>query len=90
MAIAATRPIPVIAETTVILAGASGVGWLTTTLATIAGALPPALIYAWAGARATEPRTGAAIAAGVIVGAGVLWLLGHRASRDPGVPNGRE
>jgi uncharacterized membrane protein YdjX (TVP38/TMEM64 family) len=94
LAIAVTRPIPVIAETTAILAGASGVSWSRATLATIAGAAPPALIYAWAGARAAEPRRGAAIAAGIIVGAGVLWWAGHRwSSTDPhptGTPVDRE
>jgi uncharacterized membrane protein YdjX (TVP38/TMEM64 family) len=81
LAIALSRPIPVVAETTAILAGASGVRWGAATLAATAGAVPPAIVYAWAGAHATEPAGGALIAAGVVVLAGALWLAGWRLSR---------
>src|SRR5687768_1042795 len=46
LAIVVTRPIPLLAETTAILAGASPLGWGKMLLAAVGGALPSALLYA--------------------------------------------
>src|SRR5258707_1040176 len=50
LAIIVTRPVPLLAETVAIIAGTSSLGWGRTTLAAIAGSLPPALLYAITGA----------------------------------------
>ncbi len=52
LAIVVTRPIPLLAETVAIMAGASPLTWGRTALAALAGSLPPALLYALTGATA--------------------------------------
>src|SRR5215510_14333809 len=46
LAIIITRPVPVLAETVAIMAGASSMTWRAIVVASIAGSLPPALLYA--------------------------------------------
>src|SRR5678815_825922 len=46
LAIIVTRPVPLLAETVAIMAGASSMSWRAIILASIAGSLPPALLYA--------------------------------------------
>jgi uncharacterized membrane protein YdjX (TVP38/TMEM64 family) len=50
LAILVTRPIPILAETMAILAGASPISWQRMVLATVAGSLPAALLYSLTGA----------------------------------------
>ncbi|HYF93245.1 MAG TPA: VTT domain-containing protein [Symbiobacteriaceae bacterium] len=52
LAVVITRPVPIVAESVAILAGASGMGWGKLILAAIVGLLPPAILYALAGALA--------------------------------------
>src|SRR5690606_28842158 len=52
LAILITRPIPLLAETVSILAGASPMGWGRMTAAALAGSAPAALLYALTGATA--------------------------------------
>ncbi|SCF11403.1 Uncharacterized membrane protein YdjX, TVP38/TMEM64 family, SNARE-associated domain [Micromonospora purpureochromogenes] len=52
LAVLVTRPVPVLAETVALLAGTTTLGWWRVTLASAAGVLPAALIYAAAGATA--------------------------------------
>ena len=52
LAIVVTRPVPLLAETVAILAGASSLSWLRILLASIIGSLPAAFLYALAGATA--------------------------------------
>lgn len=49
VAIALTRPIPIVAETVAILAGGSPVTWTQMLVASTVGCLLPAVLYAWAG-----------------------------------------
>lgn len=65
LAIVITRPIPLLAETVAILAGASPLGWARVTVAAIAGSLPGALLYALTGAIAFN--SGSAVVVFVIV-----------------------
>ncbi len=78
LAIVATRPVPILAETISILAGASPMSWRRMTLATAVGALPCSLLYAVVGA--TAATFDSTIAAFVLVlgVAGVFWWLGRR------------
>lgn len=80
LAIVITRPVPLLAETVTIMAGASPLGWGRAALAALVGSLPPALLYAMAGAAAaTSLANGALIFGLVLVVAGVFWLIGHLA-----------
>lgn len=76
LAVMATRPVPLLAETTVLLAGASGLDVRRTALAAALGSLPAALLYALAGALGTSLASPLAIAAGVVLVTAVTWGLG--------------
>lgn len=78
LAILITRPIPILAETVSILAGASPMGWGRMLAATLAGSLPAALIYALTGATARN-LDNAALVFGLVLGvAGLFWMVGRR------------
>ena len=83
LAVVATRPVPILAETIAILAGASPMSWRRMTLATAAGALPCSLLYAVLGATAATLDATAAVFALVLVLAGIFWLVGRRRGADP-------
>ncbi len=78
MAVVVTRPVPILAETVAILAGASSMTWRRLTFATAAGALPGSLIYAIAGATAATHHSTAAVFGLVLAISGVFWLVGRR------------
>jgi uncharacterized membrane protein YdjX (TVP38/TMEM64 family) len=82
VAIAVSRPVPILAETVAILAGSSRLRWRDAALASLAGSLVPAIIYAWAGAHAGGALTGGAnhavIFGGVLLLTGLLWWVGSR------------
>ena len=54
LAIIVTRPLPLLAETISIMAGASTMSWRSMIFATVAGSLPIALLYATTGATAAK------------------------------------
>ena len=76
LAIVVTRPVPVLAETTAILAGATrSFSWRRMTVATLIGALPAAVLYATAGAFAASFTSLTLVFAIVLVLAAVTWLV---------------
>lgn len=78
LAIIVTRPVPLLAETTVIMAGASRMPWRSMILATLAGSSPVAVLYAWTGATAAN-FDNAVLAFGlVLLVACLVWIAGHR------------
>lgn len=77
LAIIITRPVPLLAETTAILAGTSALRWTSVALAAAAGALPAAILYAAAGAATLKLQSSAIIFAAVLAIAGVVWVTGH-------------
>jgi uncharacterized membrane protein YdjX (TVP38/TMEM64 family) len=77
-ALVVTRPIPLLAETVAILAGASPLGWGSLLGATTAGALPACLLYALTGASGQSVGSGALMFGIVLLVAGVLWWVGRR------------
>jgi uncharacterized membrane protein YdjX (TVP38/TMEM64 family) len=78
LAIIVSRPVPILAETLSILAGASPMSWGRMVLATLAGSVPAALIYALAGATARS-LDNVALIFGLVIGvAGLFWLVGRR------------
>src|SRR5215207_7394508 len=70
LAIVLTRPVPLLAETTAVLAGASSLGWERATVAALAGALPTAGIYALTGAAVFRLGSGALVFVAVLAVAG--------------------
>jgi uncharacterized membrane protein YdjX (TVP38/TMEM64 family) len=83
LAVVVTRPIPLLAETTAILAGASPLGWGRMLGATFAGSLPPALLYALTGATSRSFGSGVLMFGVVLAVTGLLWFLGRRVGDAP-------
>jgi uncharacterized membrane protein YdjX (TVP38/TMEM64 family) len=81
LAVVVTRPVPLLAETTVILAGAGPLGWRGTMLAAVIGSLPAALLYALAGSVAAEFGSPVAVFGLVLLLAGATWWIGTLAAR---------
>jgi uncharacterized membrane protein YdjX (TVP38/TMEM64 family) len=81
LAVVVTRPLPLLAETTVILAGASPLGWSRTTVAAVVGSAPAALLYGLAGSVAAGFASPVAVFALVLLLAGGTWWLGSLAAR---------
>jgi uncharacterized membrane protein YdjX (TVP38/TMEM64 family) len=67
-----------LSETVAVLAGVSGMRWQAVLVASALGSIPPALVYAVAGASTTDFSTGALVALGVFVLAGLCWWWGTR------------
>ncbi len=81
LAIVITRPLPLLADTAAIVAGASPLGWRRVALAATVGSLPPALLYALAGATAASLQNVALTFGLVLLVAGAFSLFGRRAER---------
>ena len=82
LAVVASRPVPMLAETVMILAGASPMPWGRAMLAALAGTIPAALAYAAVGAAAASLRAGTAVFVGVVLIGGVFWWWGRRAGEE--------
>lgn len=81
LAIIVTRPVPLLAETVAVLAGASTLGWRNATLAALVGSVPPAVVYALAGDAAAGAGNGALLFVAVMAVAGGAWLAERRVGR---------
>jgi len=81
LAIIITRPVPLLAETVAIMAGASSMSWRTIVVASIAGSLPMSLLYALTGAAVANLQSTALMFGVVLLVAGVFWLVGMIFSR---------
>jgi uncharacterized membrane protein YdjX (TVP38/TMEM64 family) len=73
-----SRPVPVLAETVAVLAGATRLGFAQLTFGALVGMAPPAFLYAWAGAYTEDWATGLWVFAGVVGLAGFCWWIGRR------------
>ena len=73
-AVLVTRPVPILAEAVAFMAGASPLALRPFTLATVAGTLPAAVLYAVAGAAATDGDPLAVLAVGLVL-AVPFWLM---------------
>jgi uncharacterized membrane protein YdjX (TVP38/TMEM64 family) len=81
LAVIVTRPIPLLAETVAIMAGASPLGWGSVILASLAGSLPAALLYALTGATVVNFESTTLMFGVVLLIAGFFWFIGNRAER---------
>ena len=77
LAIIVTRPIPLLAETVAIMAGASWMSWTNVILASLVGSLPPALLYALTGAAVANFQSTVLMFTVVVAVAGLFWLTGR-------------
>ncbi len=75
LAIIVTRPVPILAETVAIMAGASSMGLGRVALSVLAGSLPPALVYALAGAAAANFQSTTLVFGFVMLAAGFFWVM---------------
>jgi uncharacterized membrane protein YdjX (TVP38/TMEM64 family) len=89
MAIVLTRPVPLLAETMTILAGASSVGWGRVALAALVGSIPEAVLYAGTGALAHSVGEAALIWVALLVLAFTLWMVRRWADRRLAAPDSR-
>jgi uncharacterized membrane protein YdjX (TVP38/TMEM64 family) len=95
LAIIVTRPVPLLAETVAIMAGASQMGWGRLALTALLGSLPPAVLYALAGAAVANFQSTALMFGFVLLVAGFFWLVGRlidpflNRREDRGVSNNR-
>ncbi len=81
MAVLITRPLPLVAEATAILAGASPMSWGRMLIAAFLGSLPASVLYAWAGSRSAEITDGLLMFAAVIALAGLFWGISRIVER---------
>ena len=77
-AVVLTRPVPVLAESTLIAAGAMSFSPLAVVAAAVVGAVPEALLYALAGDVAASYASAAVVFVAVIALAAGAWAVGAR------------
>lgn len=87
MAVLVSRPVPILAETIGILAGTTAMTWPRFIVSVFLGNLPPAILYAFAGASAKNASYSVAIFLILVGLAGGWWLLGRRGSGDLSIKN---
>jgi len=75
LAIIVTRPVPLLAETVAIIAGASRMGWGRTAAAAAAGALPLAFLYALMGASIANFVNTVLMFVLILLVAGLFWMV---------------
>ena len=80
-AVVVTRPVPVLAESTLVAAAAMGLSLPMVVAAAVVGALPEAVLYAVAGDVAASYANGAIVFFTVIVLAAGAWAAGARMER---------
>ena len=77
LAVVVTRPVPILAETVAIMTGTSSIGWARMALASFAGSLPPALLYALTGAAYANFQSLVLMFVATLLVAGSFWLIGR-------------
>ncbi|MGQ0778447.1 MAG: VTT domain-containing protein [Pseudonocardiales bacterium] len=77
LAVAATRAVPLLAETIAVTAGASSLGLVRTMAAAVVGSLPGAVLYAMAGALGVGTPSALVVFGCVMLLAVGLWLIGR-------------
>jgi uncharacterized membrane protein YdjX (TVP38/TMEM64 family) len=84
LAVVVTRPVPLLAETVAVVAGAQRLGLLRTVIASVAGVLPAAVIYPVTGSLHASGPTGLVVFGVVLAVAALLWLLGRTTTASSG------
>jgi uncharacterized membrane protein YdjX (TVP38/TMEM64 family) len=78
IAVAGSRPIPILAETVMVAAGASRLGVGKTVVAAALGAVPASVMFAVAGALGGGGPSGLLVFGAAIAASILLWLIGRR------------
>jgi uncharacterized membrane protein YdjX (TVP38/TMEM64 family) len=81
LAVVLSRPVPVVAETVAILAGATGMPLRRVAAAAALGSVPPAVAYALAGATAVRSGAAASVFGGVLALTAAFWLADRARTR---------
>jgi uncharacterized membrane protein YdjX (TVP38/TMEM64 family) len=86
LAVLVTRPVPILAETVALVAGATGLPLGPALLAGLLGSLPGAVLYAWAGAAELDAPSGIIAFCGVLLLSALGYWFGQRTRRgtEPG------
>lgn len=84
LAVVVSRPLPLVAETVAITAGAFGLRPTAAFAAAAVGTIGPAGAYSYAGWRGASTADGAVVFVVVVVAAGVCWAAGRRLSSVSG------
>lgn len=71
-----SRPVPLIAETISVAAGAAEMGWKKLLLGALMGTVPTAIAYAWAGTRLESDNAGILAFLAVVGVAGIFVITG--------------
>lgn len=77
VAVIVTRPVPILAEATAIMAGASGLRWRSLAGAALLGSIPTATLYAVAGATAERWNSPLVVIGLTLAVAAACWLVGR-------------
>lgn len=85
VAVVASRPVPILAESIAILAGTTPMTWHRFLFASLAGYVPAAALYAVTGATAVRLDSTALVFGLVLAIAGAFWLVGRRMTSGDGV-----
>jgi uncharacterized membrane protein YdjX (TVP38/TMEM64 family) len=81
IAIVITRPVPLLAETVTILAGASSIGWGRVALAALVGSVPEAVLYAGSGALTRSVEEAGLVWLALLIVACSFWIVCRWADR---------
>lgn len=82
LAVICSRPVPILAETMMIIAGVSGMDWRPALLSAFVGSIPAALLYAIAGASAVKTGEFILVFGSVLALGGVFWFIGMRFRKE--------
>ena len=88
LAVVISRPVPLLAETVVILAGASSMSLRRVIIATLAGVAPEALLYGMAGAVAGSYGSAALVFVALVAVALTFWFVEQAVRPSPPVSAG--
>ena len=83
LAIVLSRPLPLLAETVMVLAGASPMPWRRAALAALVGSLPEAVAYGLAGSLAASFPQGAVLWVLFVLIALTVWMVERHAKARP-------
>lgn len=87
LGIVLSRPVPLVAETTMVLAGASSLSWPVALTAAAVGSLPEVVVYALAGSATARFGSTSVIFLSFLAVIAVVWVLLERRGRA-GYPAG--
>ncbi|HYO61331.1 MAG TPA: VTT domain-containing protein [Actinomycetota bacterium] len=78
-----SRPVPLVAETVMVLAGASSMSWTVALAAAAAGSVPEVVVYALAGSAAAGFGSTSAVFLSFVAAIGLVWAVVERRRSAP-------